>query len=72
MVAANSADATNSIPSNYHTVTICADLPKIKEYYTIEESKDLPPSDYWLDKMDEKVDRKFCKVQCVMANGSCQ
>jgi len=74
MGAAKSTNTTttNSTPSNYHTVTICANLRKIKKDYTVEKIKDVPPSDYWLDKMDEKVDRKFYKIQCVMANGPCQ
>jgi hypothetical protein len=69
MGAAKSTNTTNSTPSNYHTVTICADLPKIKKDYTIDKIKDVPPSDYWLNKMDEKVDRKFYKIQHVIANG---
>ncbi|CAF1252400.1 unnamed protein product [Adineta steineri] len=59
----------NNIPSDYHTVTICGDLPEVNKDYEINESKDLPPTDYWIDKMDELVDKTSCKVQYISANG---
>jgi hypothetical protein len=62
----------NDVPSNFHTVTICADLPKVNKYYSIDNIKDLPPIDYWIDKMDEKVDKACYKVQHIIANGPCE
>jgi hypothetical protein len=62
----------NNVRSIYHTVVICADLPKIDKYYSIDEIKDIPPTDYWIGKMDEKVDEANCKVQHVIANGPCE
>lgn len=58
--------------NDYHTVTICGDLPKVDKDYTVEEGKDRPSADFWLNKLGEKVDRTHCKVQCIMSNGPCQ
>jgi hypothetical protein len=72
MGTATSTNTNNSVPSNYHTVAICANLRKIKKDYSIEKSKDLPPIDYWLNKMDEKGDKTCYKVQHIIANGPCK
>jgi pantothenate kinase len=72
MATATSTITNSDVSSNYHTVAICADLPKIDKYYSIEKSKDLPPTDYWLNKMDQKVDKTCYKVQHIIANGPCQ
>ena len=68
--------ATTTTPkiilSHYHSVTICANLPKVEKDYAIKEIKDLPPDEYWLDKMNEKIDREVFKIQHVVANGPCQ
>ncbi|CAF3679537.1 unnamed protein product [Rotaria sp. Silwood1] len=69
MTTATSTAANDSVPSNYHTVTICANLPKINKYYSVEELKDLPPTDYWLKKMDEEDEKACFKIQHVVANG---
>ena len=61
----------NNASSNYHTVVICSDLPKVDKYYSDETIKDLPPTDYWVDKIDEKSDKARYKVQYVIANGPC-
>lgn len=62
----------NKALPDYHTVTICADLPDVDEDYIVGESKNLPPADFWLDKLDESIDKTSCKVQCIMSNGPCQ
>ena len=72
MTTTTSISTNNNVPSNYHTVTICADLPKVSKYYNIEESNDVPPMEYWIDKMDEEVDKASCKVQHITANGPCK
>jgi hypothetical protein len=69
MATATSTTNNNDIPSNYHTVTISADLPKIDKYYNIEKMKDLPSADYWLNKMDNKSETACYKVQHIIANG---
>jgi len=61
----------NNVSSNYHTVAIRADLPKIKKYYGDETFKDLPPTDYWIRKMP-KGEKGHYKVQHVMVNGPCK
>jgi hypothetical protein len=58
--------------TNYHTVVICADLPETDKYYSIDEIKDLPSTDYWTSEMDKKVDKACCKVQHVISNGPCE
>jgi hypothetical protein len=72
MATATSITTNDDVPSNYHTVAICADLPKIDKYYSIEKSKDLPPNDYWLNKMDKKGNKACYKVQHIIANGPCE
>jgi hypothetical protein len=62
----------NNIPSNYHTVTICTDLPKVDKDYTTDEIKELPPTDYWIGKMDKEVDKECLKLQYIIANGPCE
>ncbi|UJR16604.1 hypothetical protein I4U23_003504 [Adineta vaga] len=49
--------SSNVQPPSYHTVTICADLPKINKYYSIDEINDVPPDDYWISQIDKKDDR---------------
>jgi len=66
------ATTNSDVPPNYHTVTICADLPQVEKYYSIGEIKDLPPTDYWIGKIDENVDKASCKVQHIIANGPCK
>jgi pantothenate kinase len=72
MATATSITTNNDVPSNYHTVIIDANLPKIEKYYSIENIKDLPPIDYWLNKMGQEVDKACYKVQHIIANGPCQ
>ncbi len=68
MATATSTANNNNVPSNYHTVIICADLPKVDKYYSINKIKDLPSTDYWIGKMDNKVDKANCKVEHVITN----
>jgi hypothetical protein len=73
MATATSTTNNNNVPSNYHTVTICADLPKIKKCYDSENNpQDLPPTHYWMTKMDDKVNEERYKVQHIIANGPCE
>ncbi|CAF2826730.1 unnamed protein product [Rotaria sp. Silwood2] len=71
MATATSTLINNDISSNYHTVVICADLPKNNKYYTEETIKDIPPMDYWINKIDNKADKERYKVQHIVANGAC-
>ncbi|CAF3084375.1 unnamed protein product [Rotaria socialis] len=68
-MAATTSTSTNDVSSNYHTVSICEDLPTIKKYYSEETFQDLPPADYWVRKMDKKAKQEHYKVQHVMVNG---
>ena len=61
----------NNASSNYPTVVICSDLPKVNKYYNNETVKDLPPTNYWINKIDEKSDKARYKVQYIIANGPC-
>ena len=71
MAATIENNTENNALSGYHTVTICADLPEVEKDYTVEEAKNLPSTDFWLDKLDEGIDKASCKVQCIMGNGPC-
>ncbi|CAF1068118.1 unnamed protein product [Adineta steineri] len=65
------ASATENVPSNYHTVTICDSLPKVnKDYNTYETRKDLPDANYWIHKVDNEATPARYKVQHIIANGS--
>ncbi|CAF4013388.1 unnamed protein product [Adineta steineri] len=64
------ASITKNVPSNYHTVTICASLPKVnKDYNTYETLKDLPDAKYWVHKVDNEATPTRYKVQHIIANG---
>ncbi|CAF1161024.1 unnamed protein product [Rotaria sordida] len=47
-------------------------FPKLKHLalWYDNENKDLPPIDYWIDKMDEKDNKSRYQVQHMIANGS--
>lgn len=58
--------------TNYHSVSICEDLPQAKKYYSSETFIDLPPDEYWIRKMDDSAKKEHYKVQHVMVNGPCK
>ena len=72
MTAAASTADQNNLPSNYHTVPICSDLPKIDNCYSDQPIKDLPPADYWTTKIDKHNDKDRYKLRHVIANGPCE
>ena len=59
----------NGIALNYHTVAICSDLPKVNQYYSNESSKDLPPIDYWIKKVNKDSNIGHYKLQHIIATG---
>lgn len=72
MATTTSLIIDNDVPNNYHTVTICADLPKVNKDYKINKIKDVPPNYYWLSKMDDDTNKTRYKIQHVTTNGSCK
>ena len=71
MATATSTINNNNDPANYHTVVICSDLPQINKYYSNETAKDLPPTDYWIKKVDKQNNKGQYKVQHIVGNGPC-
>lgn len=71
MATNDSITSGNNFPSNYHTVVIDGDLPNIDKDYKIEDVKNLPPPEYWLNKMEKKDNKECYKIQHVITNGLC-
>jgi hypothetical protein len=69
--AASTSTAVNDLATAYHTVTICADLPKIsRNKYDYEEtSKDLSLTDYWLKEVDSQANNECYKIRHIISNG---
>lgn len=72
MATAMPTTTNNDNSRNYRTVVICLDLPKIDKYYPDEPIKELPPTEFWIHKIDKKVDENRYKLQHVIVNGPCE
>ncbi len=68
-MAAVVSTASNDTSTKYHTVNVCANLPKVEKNYPCKEAQALPPADYWTNRMKSTLSRPYEKVQHIMANG---
>jgi hypothetical protein len=64
-----SSTANNEASTKYHTVNVCANLPKVEQNYPCNKAEDLPPADYWTTQIQSRDYRTLKKVQHIMANG---
>jgi len=60
---------SNDASTKYHTVNVCANLPKVDKNYPCKEAEDLPSAYYWMSQMHWRDHRGYKNVQCAMANG---
>jgi hypothetical protein len=68
-MAAAVSTASNDTSTKYHTVNVCANLPKVEKNYPCEKAEALPPTDYWMKRMESTRSRSYRNVQHIMANG---
>lgn len=59
----------NQISSEYHTISIRNNLPK---YYSEEPLQDLPPNDFWINKLDSSITTGKYQIQYNIINGPCK
>jgi hypothetical protein len=60
---------SNDVSTKYHTVNVCANLPKVGKNYPCNKAEDLPPADYWKEQMSSNNNAPLGKVQHIVANG---
>jgi hypothetical protein len=60
---------SNDASTKYHTVNVCANLPKVDKNYPCEQAEDLPHASYWMHQRHLHRQQGYKKVQRVMANG---
>lgn len=65
----NSTDQ-KPISTNYHTIEVSKNLPKVKKNYPCKKPEELPPANYWLKQMKSQELKKYKGVQHIMTNGS--
>ena len=67
---ATASTITGDESSNYHTVVICSNLPKVKkDYNEYDKPQNLPDAEFWVRVVDKNAHRNRYKVQHIIANG---
>ena len=64
----NRISSINLSQNKYHTISIRNNLPKIPKYYQEQSVQDLPPKDYWVQRL--AVPGNY-EMQYNVTNGPC-
>ncbi len=60
---------SNGVTTKYHTVNVCANLPKVGKNYPCNKPEDLPPDSYWKEQITSSSSREYKTVTHILANG---
>lgn len=60
----------NEVSTEYHTVTVGGNLPKVEKNYPCNKAEDLPPVDYWKKRVESDDLPPLGKIQHIITTYS--